>query len=527
MQEKPIISVSQGSRGMFFFNSSQISLFFYFFFFLIYLKYIYSLLCTPQGRMTEELVEATDNRGAIQTDLIRPEPIANATTIKDTGDNGANNSNTNITLDGQTPETNQETNQELPAFSFSKKPIDHYIKRHSHISDILPNDVNNKTLINNTQDQYNDIDYNEQIRAPRINFKNSNNSLSGLMRSEAKSGSITISSSDSTNRHNSVDNSGYIPANFDLTKTINGFATSNDDLYDQNYTYNNPNETTPSQLDLQLQSQHNESNDNLKAIKNLNDNLTSEERKVGSNSNSNSSTNLKQVYKLKRPLSIPAVLRPNNIDQDNSPAISNSNANSNKTSIDNSLDDNLSCNNLSFKINDDYSAVAPGNLESNFEPIEPTHSHWKPNDFTNYCMKCFTDFGNFFNRKRRHHCRFCGFIVCSNCLININDENFNNLIYLDKGSRFVIPIFKNLINLNLSVKSLANYFKLCKICKNCGEHYLDLLYNLNNLNSNLNLPFVFIENPYLNKNDLVIKNNDRLNSIPNTNVPTDWTWSSF
>lgn len=95
---------------------------------------------------------------------------------------------------------------------------------------------------------------------------------------------------------------------------------------------------------------------------------------------------VQQVYHLKKPLCTPAVLRP----------------------ISDEPDTETPLETLPFEIPDAGDDAAPQ---------EPTHSHWQPNSSTDHCMKCFEVFGNFFSpvKRRRHHCRFCGQLFCQSC----------------------------------------------------------------------------------------------------------------
>ncbi|GME85185.1 unnamed protein product [Ambrosiozyma monospora] len=68
----------------------------------------------------------------------------------------------------------------------------------------------------------------------------------------------------------------------------------------------------------------------------------------------------------------------------------------------------------------------PGTKIVNGEPFEnpctrkptygkegPIHSHWKPDSSATKCLNCKT---NFTLLRRKHHCRRCGYIFCSDCL---------------------------------------------------------------------------------------------------------------
>lgn len=116
-------------------------------------------------------------------------------------------------------------------------------------------------------------------------------------------------------------------------------------------------------------------------------------------------------------------------------------------------------------------------------------------------------------------------------------------VMMDQNGRLVIPIFKNLIKLNSEpslVKNFKKLFKFCKICKDCGNNYLNLMQNMNT-NEEFNSPFIFVENVYLKRMEEEERMSmaytpdtpgfkdtgitERQTSI--TQVPSDWTWSSF
>jgi len=57
--------------------------------------------------------------------------------------------------------------------------------------------------------------------------------------------------------------------------------------------------------------------------------------------------------------------------------------------------------------------------------------NWIPNNFlNNKCMLCKYDFGLLFDK---HHCRLCGYVICSKCsFANINKMRVCNLCYYIK-----------------------------------------------------------------------------------------------
>lgn len=325
-------------------------------------------------------------------------------------------------------------------------------------------------------------------------------------------------------------------------------------------------------------------------------------------------TDLQQVYELKKPLCTPAVLRPivtrsssnNNVsggtgstsrpttpggmlntlsamDLMTPPPINSSLANGTSTGASAEQGESpttpyVDIKGFPFAVPSGVNSVSPpGKLDPlrtdsvtqatkkvlfNSQSVEPTHEHWKPNNFTSHCMKCVGAFGNFFTpqRKRRHHCRFCGLIFCFECLWQLDSDlvsvgggvgsnlgtnrltrsisnsslqprtsrgdngnaNGSNGRYsqsssqsnhssvssatesvggvlMDAEARFVIPIFQELQKQDVNFQ-FEDHFKYSKVCKDCGVRYQNLIGELNSNEEAKVAPFVFIENPYLQQN---------------------------
>ena len=383
-------------------------------------------------------------------------------------------------------------------------------------------------------------------------------------------------------------------------------------------------------------------------------------------------TELQQVYELKKPLCTPAVLRPivtgsnssNNVNTENSPTSSvtpgevlNSlstmdlmTPHQGGTSTPGNTSGDATETNGSpttpyvdikaypFSQGNGLTSISPtlrvdplraetftqttAKVDLSTQPVEPTHEHWKPNNFTSHCMKCVGAFGNFFTpqRKRRHHCRFCGLIFCFDCLWQLdvdlanttgggvgnniasnrltrsisnssmqarstiskadginNSKSSQSLsqsnpaaaslaandsvggVLMDSEARFVIPIFQEVQKQALSFQ-FEDHFKFCKVCKDCGNKYQNLIGELNSSEEGKDAPFLFIENPYLqqnrkntsggnsmysnfesrqkliergrqmsgiNESDLPAGEFNGGQKLQSSNVPSDWSWSSF
>lgn len=472
---------------------------------------------------------------------------------------------------------------QFEAFSFKKKPLVKNLNKssiHSVISEIIPHSSNRPISVdgatnnrnNNENEGYNNINYDEQIRAPRMSsitrgsFKdrNTDNEESFVARTlRRETGGLWNLKEDRIDEISQDDS--YIPANFDLSQPIRRCSTpfevasdmpdntilsytTNNYIYERNRSVsssnsnsnNTSNSNTNTNLknlssDMQLPSPDEDLQQTslVNALNNLNNNLTSQERNdnlkinrikhrapiSASHLSGVEGTDLQQVYRLKKPLCMPAVLRPQSLAP---------NSSSLSPKVPCSVETSPKKMNYSISIDCEGSS---SEYESH-QPADPTHEHWKPNSFTSHCMKCFEAFGNFFSpqRKRRHHCRFCGQIFCSECLWQKNiadqDEEYRpsaarnsgeikHATVLDANARFVIPIYTNLKS-NPKIRSPTDLFRNCKVCRDCGHNYQMLVTNVNaNLSNflsenkikNFKLPFIFIENPYISNSSGSIPHN--------------------
>lgn len=495
---------------------------------------------------------------------------------------------------------------ELPPFLFQKRPIKS-LPTHLAISDLLPcqkslslthglsvqgylSRIPSGLSSPPKQDErlYNNTDYDEQIRAPRMSnithyaYGKARHDLQESQKvpfSEPKEESFedsshsTTTSQQSESSHNTAATSNscspkekeYLPATFDLSQPTRRYSMPvEQDLHSEailNYTNNN--------YIYERSSDKLQDEKLLRALENLSSNTTTQEKPriknriiVPSHLDNVKGTDLQQVYEMKKPLCTPAVLRPitsKDTHRITLPVIGlpHSSENASPSPSQSTY--------LQFPVLATTTTTEdPGNTSSTSQ--EPTHQHWKPDSSTDHCMKCFVTFGNFFNRKRRHHCRFCGNILCSNCLyrnpelyganygvINVDEEedslraivsngsipsanvtdDYVSGVMMDIHARLVIPIFRNLFgDKNSSLKLMKKNFKFCKTCKDCGENYTNVYSTVNNERAPAATPFIFIENPYLKKTPSpVVKPRadvhapERQSSIGQ--VPSDWTWSSF
>lgn len=182
---------------------------------------------------------------------------------------------------------------------------------------------------------------------------------------------------------------------------------------------------------------------------------------------------------------------------------------------------------------------------------EPTHAHWQSNcGSKNHCTRCLKTFhGALWSRLRswwdmqpsivdsKHHCRFCGFMVCRDCLAQseLSHPEAHEAIVLDEGARFVVPMHTP----GETEHPLANpeNYNLVKICKHCAQMYRHVIDVLNELAATHHAhsepergAHVFIENPHIAKMTQAYSN-PQPHVIPSDfkrqSVAEEWTWSSF
>ncbi|KAH3679640.1 hypothetical protein WICMUC_000872 [Wickerhamomyces mucosus] len=231
------------------------------------------------------------------------------------------------------------------------------------------------------------------------------------------------------------------------------------------------------------------------------------------------SNSVKGLSDLKRPMYIPAVLRqsPTNLKHDEIQKINAEKLEKSKKFLTN-VGDSISKQTLQWKLSfheSNHQSLRSSKSLKNLQQ-QPTRAHWR-RDVTRkscaYCEKPFTFFD------RRHHCRKCGDIFCS--------EHTSRVVKLNRDAQFL--------------KKDEFESSLCKVCNSCFNDYekhiraffetegtssRSLSKNKNNNgNGNGNGNITINNKGKKNTNDdEETKNND--GAIAGS-VPVDWKWSSF
>ncbi|KAM9937811.1 hypothetical protein OXX80_002664 [Metschnikowia pulcherrima] len=518
----------------------------------------------------------------------------------------------------------ETVSEELPPFSFTKKPI-----RNTLPASAIPHNIQRTfSPVTKPTDSpsLNNVNYDDQIRAPRMSsathytykpepprpFTDKKNSSDTISRGNMFLSETGEPYDPSKEDHlgNSLragpeglitetnENADYQPATADLHQPTRrnsepakkkwGISVSVGNILSLETSENAEGVCNAQERSCASESSLPMQQKLLRAMDNLNANTTSQERSGVTERTSATVTQggrirscqddgpaIQQVYMQKKPMSFPAVLRPpQDIDRINE---------------EDFLHDS-SPEEVSFEAKlSEYPFKIPRE-EIEHTRVEPTHEHWRPNHSSDHCMNCFEGFRGFLSpqKRGRHHCRFCGLLYCHNCLhktrethsfeitppasesrgsaransrssntssVNSNistassviiDETIDGVM-LDSKARIVIPMFKNMMEQGLNMASLHERFKSCKVCKTCGSNSSRLLYMLNQrsrVKNDISTPYVFIENPYINSNFTMqphplyevkptssrpgFKSQNGIERRSSyTNVPSDWTWSSF
>lgn len=410
----------------------------------------------------------------------------------------------------------------LPPFSFSKKPIRSFMPT-LLFSLILKLTSPDKRPVH--KPSLNNINYDEQIRAPRMSAASHYTYTPEAPRPFAEKSRPLLSESIAPLPAPEPLGAAYRPAIVDLRPARRSLEPLRGLI---------PNLMLGAELAALLEQLK-----LLRAIDNLSSNTTSAERTENDPDSTHEGEQelepapasrtgtrvfadgpLQQVYDLKKPLCMPAVLRPSADEPD-------------AVSVDDVMGAVLAVGLPETQL-----------LAGQTEPVEPTHEHWKPDSSTDHCMKCFEVFGSFFvPRRRRHHCRFCGMLFCQSCLYKGQEATYDTVpgkglrradsslltashdehggVLMDARARLAVPLLRNLD------PEASHPYKACKACKSCGQNYQRLVVVLNQTRTDVTSPYVFIDNPYLAPTAPVVRLDKPERRLSTNNVPSDWTWSSF
>ncbi len=243
---------------------------------------------------------------------------------------------------------------------------------------------------------------------------------------------------------------------------------------------------------------------------------------------------LRQLREPKTPLYVPAVLRStfSLTSPDLSPDLSLSNTPAKSKAS------NVSRNPVNAIPKDSNSDRSKEPLASTIFS-SPTRSHWKPDSSSTSCSLCYKPFTWL---ERRHHCRRCGLIFCS--------EHVENYIQLDYNAEFL--------------KDEESNGSLQKVCDSCFDDYRifrENSYNISNHSKEISQNDLSIQldndaeenkdkvgdlistkkkrgiingngngngNENENENENLNENQEGKNLDPVIgSVPADWSWSSF
>lgn len=157
------------------------------------------------------------------------------------------------------------------------------------------------------------------------------------------------------------------------------------------------------------------------------------------------------------------------------------------------------------------------------QDLGPTREHWKPDSVLLRCTSCNKIFTNFGIIRRKHHCRSCGDIFCTNCI--------NHYIYLDKDAKFALMDAKQGVPQPIKTEKY-----LSKVCYQCFENYENFLRQKDPSIFNVQVLRKPLDGEDEDEEDEVedlqssmgnVNGERRDSQLAPLNPPLDWNWSSF
>lgn len=412
-----------------------------------------------------------------------------------------------VTINNQCSKDTQ-TQEPQTCFSFKKQPIPSRTSCHSAISSFIdPDRIANHNSTNSSNnspekitDQDAQLDYDEQIRAPRMSTLSKTNLIAKILEHEPlgdcdyiKRGSNVSSASTNNNDEfsdASRNTSTTSNASLDFTSLISNTTEQTKHYSPAVYDLSQPfrRYSSPSVSRSAAKDQLTYSEVARKALHNLQTNTTTSESNSGKPRDPRericTDGPIRQIDEPKTPNYIPAVLRP--------PNFQSSNLTARKASFS-SLGDPIEEYNSDSSSPNKMVPSLSNSSASTLKFMELPKSHWVPNNERPCCRMCDSRF-SIINRK--HHCRKCGEIFCINCC------------YMQASLNFKLNF--DLINGVVS-----------RVCNNCAIDYNQYVRkNFVNEGSSLRNDGLTLDK--LQGADLLEREKNSSNL-----VPVDWNWSSF
>lgn len=446
-------------------------------------------------------------------------------------------------------------------FSFSKKPIYCNSKRHSVISDIIPNDASNnsnyttskrtgsgnsnryqgdsststRTFSNNSDSYGNNnlvkstaspddplLDYDEQIRAPKFQSKKSLDDIGSASAKFESNDLMDKSAQKAKNRankrknsKNSVNNNnqnGEILLDYQDSSSSSSAATKQNNTSKSTY--------QPAKVDISQLSTSESSFPKQTTSTSLGDKLYNIEQYLVNSTSSN------VIYN-----HAPSESTSTTATTTTTPLSSKKNSNESIHQFSSKnipkfsmaplrpIDDPKTPNYIPCVLRpNSYNASAfdQSTLTDHFDntaiseqPNNLSHEHWKPNNAANNCFDCDRPFSLI---NRRHHCRKCGEIFCANCLLSKSKLNFDCKFDINgvlakvcfacgkSWSNFIIENFKKTDD-----RSLYPNFKKRDVITSEADHHLE-------------------QHQQQQKQQ---QQQQQFGDKREVTVPADWSWSSF